>query len=172
MTAKLGRRKRQKLLDLIRKHDDPMLKTVCTLDDDEDRPKRIALMKAVLEATIGIKGGRGVGIAAPQCGFKDRVIIVHEHYKPWPIEPYAMIDPVCVPIGDFKQHDMEGCLSYPGVQVDIERHRDIHVVWHNERGEIRGSNFTDFDARVIQHEIDHLNGICLVGDEWRERGAA
>ena len=85
---KLGRRKRNRLLAMIRKHDDPILHASCTLADDDGRAQRIETMKAILAAT-----DNGVGIAAPQCGYNDRIIIVHDHYKPWPHLPYAMIDP-------------------------------------------------------------------------------
>lgn len=161
--TKLGRRKRNHLLAMIRTHDDPILHTPCTLADEAGRAERIQTMKDILAAT-----DNGVGIAAPQCGFNDRVIVVHNRYTPWPREPYAMIDPSwwAYEPDDWVRGE-EGCLSYPGIKVNVSRSGPTQVQWINEDGFIKERKFSGFDSIVIQHEIDHLDGICRVGDEWK-----
>lgn len=106
----------------------------------------------------------GVGLAAPQIGVLERVILI------WPNrvgEPLAMLNPDILDRSAETETRQEGCLSYPGVFTDVERHCRIRIKWDTPQGEPRIAWFDGFPARVVQHEIDHLNGVCLVGDAWR-----
>ena len=62
---------------------------------------------------------------------------------------------------------IEGCLSYPGFQFNIVRHKEISISYLDENFVCYTKDFSGFPARVIQHEVDHLSGKCLVGDRWK-----
>ncbi|WP_422136146.1 peptide deformylase [Endozoicomonas sp. ALD040] len=107
----------------------------------------------------------GVGLAAPQIGWPARVLSVgiselnRFRYPQAPDIPFAFwINPQ---ITDFSKNTCwtwEGCLSVPGMRAWIERPESITVVGYNEHGERHESNLSGFTARIMQHELDHLNG--------------
>lgn len=99
----------------------------------------------------------GIGIAAPQLGVNQRVIVIDLGDG-----PLALINPEIVEASEEKEVLEEGCLSVPQVYVEVERAVHIRVRGSNLDGipvelEARG-----FFARVLQHEIDHLNGILII----------
>jgi peptide deformylase len=106
----------------------------------------------------------GVGLAAPQIHEGLRVFVAaldtgDENTPPGP--PIAIINPEITPIGTDRVEDWEGCLSIPDIRGRVPRAKDIRVRAYDrtgERIEIRASNFA---ARVIQHETDHLDGILF-----------
>lgn len=100
----------------------------------------------------------GVGLAAPQVGFSKRVIVVDIGDENGLI---ALINPVIVEKCG-TQNGPEGCLSCPEEYGDVLRAKDIVVQALNENGEAVELKATDFLARAIQHEIDHLDGILFV----------
>jgi peptide deformylase len=110
----------------------------------------------------------GAGLAANQAGYDQRIIIVKDDEEPsgW----LNMINPAIIEHSEDMAEGEESCLSYPGVtKTDAKRWTKISVdfitinssgvaeVWSQEE-------FTGFQARIIQHEIDHLNGLCQVGE--------
>ncbi len=112
----------------------------------------------------------GVGLAAPQIGVLKRVIVVWpgRHGKPW-----VMINPEMVSNSDVLDSGEEGCLSFPGVRVRVNRYTRIMLRYQTlSRSQTFEREFTGWTARIIQHELDHLGGICEVGDEWRRQQAA
>lgn len=125
-------------------------------------------MRNVLHAS-----NNGVGLAAPQIGIMKRVIMV------WPAgvkgfmgtnmrkAPTMMINPEIVEYTGAKKSYREGCLSYPGVFTDVERYTRVIVKFDHIENSVHKIEATGLEAIVIQHEIDHLNGICRVGDYWR-----
>ena len=104
--------------------------------------------------------GSGVGLAATQVGVPLRVFVVR--YKDFRSE---FINPVILSTGDSKSTEEEGCLSIPNVGVNVERHENIRVSYSvlGEDGNLinKIEEFDDYVARIIQHEIDHLDGICI-----------
>ena len=101
-------------------------------------------------------GKRGVGIAAPQIGSQLRVCVVVDRTLVNPrIISYSKDDEVVM---------MEGCLSVAasGQRAEITRYRTIVVEYQNIRGKKETKKFSDFTARIVQHEIDHLDGFCIV----------
>lgn len=146
--------------DLIRKWDDPILKTACQpVAPGEDVTDLIALMRRALA-----ESRNGVGLAAPQVGVAKRVILVRND---------CLINPVIGWRSPKTSKWDEGCLSYPGITAEIERHVAVGVRYERpDRSVVKRMKFRGFDARIVQHEIDHLDGICRVGDAWRESSAA
>ena len=72
-----------------------------------------------------------------------------------------MVNPEIISAGRDKINKAEGCLSRPGIKSWKKRHKKIKVKYRNERGETIERGFTRMNARVIQHELDHLEGIYI-----------
>lgn len=102
----------------------------------------------------------GVGLAAPQVGESRRVIIVDPHEKD--IQPFALINPAIEELGEELTKGEEGCLSIPGLQEIVERPARAVVKGLDEHGQARRIDADGLLARVLQHEIDHLNGILFI----------
>lgn len=110
----------------------------------------------------------GVGLAAPQVGVSKRVIVLDLSHLD--IEPFCLINPVIKRRYGPLETDSEGCLSLPGVFMDVTRHRDIVVEGRDIKGRLIKVDCTDLLARAIQHEVDHLDGklfVDLVEDKER-----
>ena len=109
----------------------------------------------------------GVGIAAPQVSQSCRLFIVASRPNPrYPnapmMEPTAMINPQIVSHSDEIVKGWEGCLSIPGIRGLVPRYQAIAVEYTNQQGKPQRQQFTDFVARIIQHEYDHLNGLVFL----------
>jgi len=106
---------------------------------------------------------RGVGLAAPQIGVNRRVIVMHAHQGEE--DPRSrllgMVNPEIVERGPTSEFDEEGCLSIPGIRGDVLRNIDIVVEAVDHEGDEIRLELSDFEARVFQHEIDHLDGILF-----------
>lgn len=109
----------------------------------------------------------GVGIAAPQVYQPLRLFIIASKPSPrYPnapdMEPTAIINPVVISTSDEKEADWEGCLSIPGIRGLVPRHKSVTVSYTNRDGEQVEKTFTDFIARIFQHEYDHIEGIVFL----------
>lgn len=105
----------------------------------------------------------GVGIAAPQVSQSVRLFIVASRpnlrYLHAPVmAPTPMINPQIVSFSAEREKGWEGCLSVPGMRGLVPRSREIELVYTDRFGQRQQKVFTDFVARIIQHEIDHLDG--------------
>jgi peptide deformylase len=107
----------------------------------------------------------GIGLAAPQVNVHQRVVIVRlgakreEGGQAGP--PIALINPVIVEAQDERQ-DFDGCLSFPGLYGRTIRPHFLHVTGLDETGKPFDRFFEDFDAVVVHHEIDHLDGVLFI----------
>lgn len=106
---------------------------------------------------------QGVGIAAPQVGDSLRVIVFMPliHEKDYPMPPRVLINPV---IYDFSKNyieDWEGCLSLPGQMIKIFRPLWVDVHAQDEDGNPFEERFEYLSARIVQHEINHLDGVLI-----------
>lgn len=99
----------------------------------------------------------GVGIAAPQVGVNDRIIIVDDGKK---IDAY--INPKIISTSDKMIESEEGCLSVPGVFGIVKRHKKVKLKALDRHGKPVRVSVSGFPAIVFQHEIDHLNGILFI----------
>lgn len=102
----------------------------------------------------------GVGIAGPQVGVGERVIVVDPHEEG--VSPFALINPAIIEAGEEVAKAEEGCLSMPGLNDVVERSTFIVVEGLNRDGEPVRIEARDMLARVLQHEIDHLDGILFI----------
>jgi peptide deformylase len=102
----------------------------------------------------------GIGLAAPQVGILRRVIVFSVEVKGF--ERMALIDPVVVSSSPETVFFEEGCLSIPGVRADVERPSRVVVTGVTRSGRLVEITAADLLARVLQHEIDHLNGVLFI----------
>lgn len=114
-----------------------------------------ALNDLLAEMLKFMKHHRGIGLAAPQIGISKRLFVCEIEKQ-----SFIAINP------GIKQEDeevemTEGCLSLPGLEISIPRHRRIHLKCQDADGQSRSFMLTDLWARVAQHEMDHLNGILI-----------
>ncbi len=119
----------------------------------------------------------GVGLAAPQVNISEQLIVVEysededededddqEEIEEKPAKPkklYVMINPEIVKASEEKIMGVEGCLSIPNIQGEVERHEAIQVKGLNRYGKPQKLKVDGWMARIFQHEIDHLNGILF-----------
>ena len=105
----------------------------------------------------------GVGLAAVQVGRAIRVLAVDTQYGESEIrQPVVYVNPVIEPVGP-PCDDSEGCLSVPGVRGKVSRPQSIHISWMDEHGNShRRENVEGLEARCLQHEMDHLEGVIFV----------
>ena len=99
----------------------------------------------------------GVGLAAPQIAIPKRIIVLDAGDG----ERQALINPKIVQ-AEGNEIDVEGCLSVPGVYGEVERYSQIRVSAQDVKGEFLEIEAADFLARVLQHELDHLEGVLFV----------
>lgn len=106
----------------------------------------------------------GAGLAAPQIGIGLRVVIFGVHANPrYPdaeeVPDTILINPVLEPAGEELVEGWEGCLSVPGMRGLVPRYRALRYRGFDEKGTPIDRTVTDFHARVVQHEVDHLDGV-------------
>lgn len=136
-------------------------------------PRLLAKTQVVEEITTEIRErveemfelmyeGKGVGLAAPQVAWTARVFVMNSagsHEEPG--KQRAVINPKILRRKG-RTWDEEGCLSIPGVLADVERATKVVVQFTDLDGEQHELPLTDFDARVFQHELDHLDGVLIL----------
>ena len=101
----------------------------------------------------------GVGLAAPQVGVSKRVLIACPNAKPG--EEHVIVNPEILESSG-REEGLEGCLSVPGISGKVSRAKKIKLRYKDRHGNTHTEEIKDFYARVIQHEIDHLDGILLI----------
>lgn len=104
----------------------------------------------------------GVGLAAPQVGVHKQVIVVDVHHDEPATPPLILINPVIQGLAGDPCDLEEGCLSIPNVFMNVTRPELVQVSYKDEQGRPQEGIFNGFVSRVIQHEIDHLNGVLFV----------
>jgi peptide deformylase len=108
----------------------------------------------------------GAGIAAPQIGVSLRVVIFELNENPRyphisPVPYTVLVNPVLTPLGDEEDEGWEGCLSVPGMRGLVPRFRRLRYQGFDQHGVPIDRTVEGFHARVVQHEVDHLDGILF-----------
>ncbi|MEA5567941.1 MULTISPECIES: peptide deformylase [unclassified Anabaena] len=104
----------------------------------------------------------GIGLAAPQVGVHKQLIVIDcEPDKP-ENPPLILINPTIKQVSRDVSMAQEGCLSIPGVYLDVKRPEVVEVAYKDENGRPQTLKATDLLGRCIQHEMDHLNGVVFV----------
>jgi peptide deformylase len=157
--------RRDEALRHVRKLGDPILKTKARPVErfDDELRDEVARMAALMHDALGI------GLAAPQVGISHRVLV----YRVEPDSPtVALVNPQIEWSSRDQEISEEGCLSLPLVHVDVERPVAVLVHARDEHGEPLVIEATGLEARVIQHELDHLDGILILDRTTREQRRA
>jgi len=151
------------------------LRKIVTLPDPVLRKKARAITK--IDRDLGpliddmvetMREAPGVGLAAPQIGLSERLIVVEyyereedEENEEAPKKVWAVINPEIVKASEEKLMGVEGCLSIPGLLGDVERHAEVQIKGLNRHGKPMKIKAQGWLARIFQHEIDHLNGVLF-----------
>jgi peptide deformylase len=147
--------RRAAAMSFIRKLGDPVLKSRATPVDrfDDSLRRQVNRMAGLMNDALG------VGLAAPQLGISQRLLV----YRVGPDAPMiALANPELEWSSPEREAGEEGCLSIPGVTVDVERPLYVRVRALDEEGEQRVVEASGLEARVIQHEMDHLDGVLIL----------
>jgi len=167
------------------------LRTIVTLPDPVLRRKArpVTVFDQSLQALIDdmletMRAAPGVGLAAPQVGVSDRLIVIEYAEQPEddpeqlpdagndgatppperkPVKPklYVMANPEIVKTSTEVVSAVEGCLSIPGLVGEVERFSTVHVRGQNRRGQPMKVKAEGWLARIFQHEVDHINGVVF-----------
>jgi peptide deformylase len=155
------RARRDAALRLVRKFGDPVLRAVAVPVErfDEDLAQEAESMGRLMHDALG------VGLAATQLGILHRVL-VYQAYADDPVS--VLVNPEIEWRSDELELAEEGCLSLPGVHVEVERNAAIRVRARDAAGDEIEVDAEGLEARVIQHEIDHLDGVLVLDRISRE----
>ena len=154
--------RRSAALAQVRKFGDPVLRSVASPVTDFD-----AALAAEVERMVELmRDGMGVGLAATQLGVLRRLLV----FQAGPDAPAtALINPEIEWSSDELVSAEEGCLSLPGVVVDVERPLHVRVRAQDAQGGRLSIEASGLEARVIQHEVDHLDGVLMLKRTSREQ---
>ena len=122
------------------------------------------LERFVMDMVETMYDAPGVGLAAPQVGRSQRILVAdpgNDEGKA-PRKLYKMINPSIIDHGKEKITYEESCLSVPAFYLKMKRYKRIHVQWQDAFGNLKKEWFEEFPAIVIQHEMDHLQGVTLL----------
>ena len=159
------RARRQAAMRQVRTLGDPILKTKARPVErfDDELRAEVARMAALMHDALGI------GLAAPQVGISHRVLV----YRVEPDSPIvALVNPAVEWSSRDEEISEEGCLSLPLIHVEVERPVAVLVRAQDEHGDELVIVATGLEARVLQHEIDHLDGILILDRTTREQRKA
>jgi peptide deformylase len=154
--------RRAAAMAFIRRYGDPVLKSRATPVDrfDDALRDQVGRMGAIMDDALG------VGLAAPQVGLSQRLLVYRVGHEA-PL--VAVVNPEVEWSSEDEEPLEEGCLSLPGVHVDVDRPIHVRVRAQDEHGGPRLIEASGLEARVLQHEIDHLNGKLILEHASREQ---
>jgi len=144
------------------KYPHPSLRAVNT-EFTQDELNDGTVQKLAKEMFLVMYAANGVGLAAPQVGVNRRLMVYNPSGDPkkW-MEETIWVNPRVVTTSDSRGVEEEGCLSFPGMQGRVERPKWIKIEGMNVKGKVMKKKFSGFEARIFQHEYDHLDGVCYV----------
>jgi len=154
--------RRAAAMSFVRRLGDPILKSRATEVDrfDDSLRGQVARMAGLMHDALGL------GLAAPQLGVAQRLLV----YRVGVDAPViALANPEVEWSSDDEETFEEGCLSIPGVTVDVARPVFVRVRAQDEEGDARLIEASGLEARVIQHEMDHLDGVLMLDRASREQ---
>ena len=144
----------------VLKMGDPVLLQIAAPVENFDSPELHELLEDMRDTMTAM---RGAGIAAPQIGVSKQVVIFgfdqNPRYPDAEAVPFTvLINPIIEPVGDEMEEGWEGCLSVPGMRGVVPRYKQLRYRGFDEKGQPIDRTVSDFHARVVQHECDHLIG--------------
>ena len=145
----------------VLKMGDPLLYRKAEPVKGFNAPELDALIADMFDTMAALNGA---GLAAPQIGVSQRVVIFSVESNPRypdvePVPTTVLINPILTPIGEEMEEGWEGCLSVPGLRGLVTRHQSLRYTGFDQNGTPIDRTVSGFHARVVQHECDHLDGI-------------
>ncbi len=142
----------------------PTLRKTAPIVTDIQTPQLQTLIDDLLTT---LRSANGVGIAAPQVNESLQVMVIASRPTPrYPnaptMDPIALINPKILDKSPDLEKGWEGCLSVPEYRGLVPRHRSVTVEYTNRHGQTQQTIFTDFVARIFQHEYDHFLGLVFL----------
>lgn len=137
----------------IRTFGDPVLKTRAAPVDTFDE----SLSRLAEEMLATMREREGVGLAANQVGRLKRILVAAVED-----DEYVVVNPVIEEVADTTEQGPEGCLSIPGIQVEVERATGISLSGQDLSGAPLRIEASGLVARIFQHEVDHLDGVLIL----------
>lgn len=129
----------------------------------------LELARLIVDMHDTMRALDGAGLAAPQIGVGLQVVIFEVNVSPQQLNPRypevetvpftVLINPVLTPLSDVMEDGWEGCLSVPGMRGLVPRHAELRYQGFDATGQPIERSVSGFHARVVQHEVDHLNGV-------------
>lgn len=141
------------MLREIKKHPDPILRKKCQ-EVEEITPEIKRLAEDMVET---MEKNQGIGLAAPQVGVLKRIVVLQTEQG-----PAVFVNPKIIKKSKEKETLEEGCLSFPGFWLKIKRAREVEIEGLDIRGKKISVKAEGFIARILQHEIDHLDGVLII----------
>jgi peptide deformylase len=120
------------------------------------------IQKLIIDMIPTMYAKDGVGLAAPQVGESIQLCVIAKNYTPDQKKDLVLINPKWQKTSVFREWDEEGCLSVPETYGQVRRYKKIKVEALDETGKKINFVAENFFARIIQHEVDHLNGILFI----------
>ena len=121
-----------------------------------------SIRKLAKDMLITMYSAKGIGLAAPQVGVQKRIIVIDLNFEDPNTPPNIFINPEIISSSASLDTYEEGCLSIPGVYLNVVRPSSIKFSYRDEMGRPKKMNAEGLMARCVQHEIDHLNGVLFV----------
>jgi peptide deformylase len=142
----------------------PVLRQMAEPVQTPDAPHIQTLIENLIQT---LQASNGVGIAAPQVEQSYQLLVIASHPNPrYPdapeMEPLPLINPTLIAHSSEQVKGWEGCLSIPGFRARVPRFQSVEVEFCDRTGKLQRRVFTDFVARIFQHEFDHLIGQMFV----------
>ncbi|MGN6379819.1 MAG: peptide deformylase [Gaiellales bacterium] len=162
-TSEERRAHHEMAMRLVRQFPDPALRTpAAAVEGIDDELRRLTERMADI-----MERSHGVGLAATQLGVMLRVLVYRLSAED---EPRVVVNPELADLSDDSDVDTEGCLSLLGgeLQVPVERSLRLVLTGMDERGQPVRVEAEGFEARVLQHEVDHLNGVMIIDRASKE----
>mmetsp|Transcript_37631 Transcript_37631/g.82410 ORF Transcript_37631/g.82410 Transcript_37631/m.82410 type:complete len:250 (-) Transcript_37631:73-822(-) len=146
----------------VLKYPDPSLRAENSECTDEEL-KDGSISKIAKEMFMVMYAAEGVGLAAPQVGVNKRLMVYNESgdKKKW-LDEIVMVNPKIVEFSEAKDVEIEGCLSFPNMNGKVQRSKWIKVEAQNLKGKKIKKKFKGWEARIFQHEYDHLDGVVYI----------
>ncbi|NDG74771.1 MAG: peptide deformylase [Synechococcaceae bacterium WB8_1B_136] len=121
-----------------------------------------AVRNLARDMLVSMYAARGIGLAAPQIGVHQQLLVIDLEIEDPNSPPLVLINPEITAVGGTICTYEEGCLSIPGVYLDVVRPSVVEVSYRDEMGRPKKLKADGLMARCIQHEMDHLNGVLFV----------
>ncbi len=109
---------------------------------------------------IRMRESQGVGLAAPQVGLKQRILVLN--HSGAAEDDLVLVNPTILKLSGPREVSEEGCLSFPGIYGEVSRPDRVRIKAQTPKGEPFEQDYEGFVSRIIQHEMDHLEGVLLI----------